>query len=72
MTEAAVLPDHWTVLQQRFQTLNKVMTTKAAIAQDAERDCLDASTKPNSIATSLWPLSESRGIPCRFFLSSLS
>ncbi len=33
MTEAAVLPDHWTVLQQRFQTLNKVMTTKAAIAQ---------------------------------------
>src|ERR1700758_117509 len=33
MTEAAALPDHWAVLQQRFQTLNKVMTTKAAIAQ---------------------------------------
>src|SRR5579863_10686965 len=33
MTEAAALPDHWSVLQQRFQTLNKVMTTKAAIAQ---------------------------------------
>jgi len=33
MTEAAALPDQWSVLQQRFQTLNKVMTTKAAIAQ---------------------------------------
>ena len=33
MTEAAVLPDQWSVLEQRFQTLNKVMTTKAAIAQ---------------------------------------
>jgi polyhydroxyalkanoate synthase len=33
MTEAAALPDHWSVLQRRFQTLNKVMTTKAAIAQ---------------------------------------
>ena len=33
MTEAAVLPDQWSVLEQRFKTLNKVMTTKAAIAQ---------------------------------------
>jgi class III poly(R)-hydroxyalkanoic acid synthase PhaC subunit len=33
MTEAAALPDQWSVLQQRFQTFNKVMTTKAAIAQ---------------------------------------
>jgi polyhydroxyalkanoate synthase len=33
MKEAAALPDHWSVLQRRFQTLNKVMTTKAAIAQ---------------------------------------
>ncbi len=33
MTEAAASPDQWSVLQQRFQTLNKVMTTKAAIAQ---------------------------------------
>src|SRR3974390_2618040 len=33
MTEAAALPDHWSVLQRRFKTLNKVMTSKAAIAQ---------------------------------------
>jgi polyhydroxyalkanoate synthase subunit PhaC len=33
MKEAVASPDHWSVLQQRFQTLNKVMTTKAAIAQ---------------------------------------
>ena len=33
MTETAVLPDQWSVLEHRFQTLNKVMTTKAAIAQ---------------------------------------
>src|SRR5438067_8776694 len=33
MTEAAVLPEQWSVFQQRFETLNKVMTTKAAIAQ---------------------------------------
>jgi polyhydroxyalkanoate synthase len=33
MTEAAVLPDHWADLEQRFQTFSKVMTTKAAIAQ---------------------------------------
>jgi polyhydroxyalkanoate synthase len=33
MTEVAALPDQWSLLQQRFQTLNKVMTTKAAIAQ---------------------------------------
>jgi len=33
MTEAAVLPDHWADLEQRFQTFSRVMTTKAAIAQ---------------------------------------
>jgi polyhydroxyalkanoate synthase len=33
MTEAAVMPDSWSVLEQRFETLSRVMTTKAAIAQ---------------------------------------
>jgi polyhydroxyalkanoate synthase len=33
MTEAAAMPNHGLALQQRLQTLNKVMTTKAAIAQ---------------------------------------
>jgi polyhydroxyalkanoate synthase len=33
MTEAAVLPDRWSEIEQRFQALTKAMTTKAAIAQ---------------------------------------
>src|SRR6266700_5573832 len=33
MIEAAVLPDQCSVLEERSQTLNKVMTTKAPIAQ---------------------------------------
>ena len=33
MTEAAVFADHWSELEQRFQTFSRVMTTKAAIAQ---------------------------------------
>lgn len=33
MTEAAVFPDRWSGFDQRFQTFNRVLTTKAAIAQ---------------------------------------
>jgi polyhydroxyalkanoate synthase subunit PhaC len=33
MAQAAVLPQQWSELSQRFETLNKVLTTKAAIAQ---------------------------------------
>jgi len=33
MTQAAVLPEEWLKFEQRFQTFNKAVTTKAAIAQ---------------------------------------
>jgi len=33
MTQAAALPQEWSELSERFETLNKVLTTKAAIAQ---------------------------------------
>ena len=53
MAEAAELSNDWTVLDQKFKTFNRLMTTKAAIGQTPKETELGRSTRPNFTGTFL-------------------